>query len=486
MKKIKRYLFLLHRWLGIAVCLFIALWFASGIIMMYVEYPELTETERLESLPVLIPDDIKLNLGDALARVGTDADFFTARLSSVAGRPVYLLENPTGFHRVFADTGETFNAIDSKLALATASIFSGMRDELVYAGQIHDDQWTASSSLHSHRPLHKVLVDNAQGSVLYISSRTGQVVRDTHRNERFWNWLGSTIHWLYPIQLRRHSELWSKVVIYLSLAALFSVVTGALVGIMRLRLRRRYKSGSVSPYRSIGKWHHLLGLTCLIFIFTFIFSGFMSMSPWGLFSSEKAAAPQIERFTGSEMMIVSNFPSLNFTLWPKGIKEVEWLTIDNEGYLALSKASDEQLVLMHDGQKPASQPPSLLAQIEKNLPAMLPESIVVSVKTLHEYDNYYYSRHNRYRPLPVYRVSFDDNESTWYHIDLNTGKVISRHTDNSRIMRWLYNGLHSLDFIFLVNRGLLWDLTVILLSLLGLSFSVTSLIIAWRRFSKVF
>ena len=49
-KTFKRYLFLFHRWFGIAMCLLIALWFASGVIMMYVEYPELTEEERLAML----------------------------------------------------------------------------------------------------------------------------------------------------------------------------------------------------------------------------------------------------------------------------------------------------------------------------------------------------------------------------------------------------------------------------------------------------
>lgn len=32
----KRHLYLWHRWLGIALCLFMALWFVSGIVMLYV------------------------------------------------------------------------------------------------------------------------------------------------------------------------------------------------------------------------------------------------------------------------------------------------------------------------------------------------------------------------------------------------------------------------------------------------------------------
>ena len=47
LKKAKRLLYLFHRWLGVVLCVWFALLFASGIIMMYVEYPELTEEERL-------------------------------------------------------------------------------------------------------------------------------------------------------------------------------------------------------------------------------------------------------------------------------------------------------------------------------------------------------------------------------------------------------------------------------------------------------
>ena len=48
---IKRYLYLWHRWLGIALCLFMALWFVSGVVMLYVGYPKLTPAEHLAHLP---------------------------------------------------------------------------------------------------------------------------------------------------------------------------------------------------------------------------------------------------------------------------------------------------------------------------------------------------------------------------------------------------------------------------------------------------
>ena len=50
--------------------------------------------------------------------------------------------------------------------------------------------------------------------------------------------------------------------------------------------------------------------------------------------------------------------------------------------------------------------------------------------------------------------------------------------------RWLYNGMHSLDFGFLLRRGVLWDGIVIALSIVGFAFAVTSVVVGWRRVAR--
>ncbi len=49
----KRWIYLVHRWLGIGGCLLMLLWFVSGMVMLFVGYPKLTSGERLAALPVL-------------------------------------------------------------------------------------------------------------------------------------------------------------------------------------------------------------------------------------------------------------------------------------------------------------------------------------------------------------------------------------------------------------------------------------------------
>ena len=46
--------------------------------------------------------------------------------------------------------------------------------------------------------------------------------------------------------------------------------------------------------------------------------------------------------------------------------------------------------------------------------------------------------------------------------------------------RWLYHGLHSLDFPWLYNYRPLWDIVVITFMIGGTALCVTSLTLAWR------
>src|SRR5437763_920553 len=61
---------------------------------------------------------------------------------------------------------------------------------------IRHDQWTVAGDLDLHRPLWRVALDDAAATELYVSSATGEVVRDTTRRERWWGYAGSVAHWL--------------------------------------------------------------------------------------------------------------------------------------------------------------------------------------------------------------------------------------------------------------------------------------------------
>jgi hypothetical protein len=120
---------------------------------------------------------------------------------------------------------------------------------------------------------------------------------------------------------------------------------------------------------------------------------------------------------------------------------------------------------------------TLLARVQ----AAAPETAIVSHEMLTSYDSYYYSR-NGQAVLPVLRVKFSDPLETWVYVDPELGQLVASIHRLHRVERWLYNGLHSLDFGFWYDRRPLWDIGMILLSLGAL---VTSTIGMWVGFKRL-
>lgn len=115
---------------------------------------------------------------------------------------------------------------------------------------------------------------------------------------------------------------------------------------------------------------------------------------------------------------------------------------------------------------------------------LLPDVPIARVTVLQAYDFYWYAHHTP-RPLPVLRLRFADPQATWLHIDLTTGEVLELLDTSRRWYRILFNALHSLDFPWLLAYRPAWEFLVLLLCVLGLSLSVTAVVIAWHRLQTV-
>ena len=86
---LKRSVIFVHRWLGVAVCLFFLLWFPSGIGMMYWDFPSVTPADRLDRSAALDPSTIRLSPAEAYAVLNQTQAPAQARLNTFDGRPVY-------------------------------------------------------------------------------------------------------------------------------------------------------------------------------------------------------------------------------------------------------------------------------------------------------------------------------------------------------------------------------------------------------------
>ena len=101
-----------------------------------------------------------------------------------------------------------------------------------------------------HRPLYRIALNDDAGTEFYVSSVTGEVVLDTTRRERAWNYVGSVAHWIYPTILRRSHGAWDATVCWLSLVALIVAISGSILGIVRMKIA---DWRIVSPYSGLAE-----------------------------------------------------------------------------------------------------------------------------------------------------------------------------------------------------------------------------------------
>jgi hypothetical protein len=501
MIRAKRWLFLLHRWLGVMLCAFFAMWFVSGVVMMYVGYPKLTEAERLQHLPALDAATIALTPAQALQQAGIAGPLQELRLAVASGgRTVYLVvparEPKAGAGRrgpppgsgtlvIDAATGTLLREVGVPEALAAAAAYGGAAAAPRYDGVIQEDAFTHSRGLDAHRPLHVVQLADADHTRLYISGKTAEVVRDASRSERLWNYAGAWIHWLYPFRGNVFNAWWTDIVNWLSVLGIAVTLIGTVVGILRWRFLRTYKSGSHTPYKGfMMRWHHITGLLFAVITFTWIFSGLMSMNPWRIFDNG-APALRVQAMHGGPLQVSAQLarPQTLLVAAGSGIRELRWTMSDGKMLVLASAAAGRPLVL--DADTAASHVPDPAA-LKAAAARLLPDA-VLRVEVLNHYDMYYYSRDAHTmtggsdKPLPVWRVVFGDTHATWVHIDPATGAVLGRTDSTRRLSRWLFAMLHSWDWLPLLERRPLWDILMIVLSLGGTALSITGIVIGWRR-----
>ncbi|WP_195846327.1 PepSY domain-containing protein, partial [Bordetella pertussis] len=190
---------------------------------------------------------------------------------------------------VDAASGQLAGRATPAQARASALAYFGARHAAREGGLVSEDAHTHTRTLDEHRPLYVFEMDDPARTRLYVSSSTGEVVRDAPRLERGWNYVGAWLHWLYPLR----GAYWHDIVVWLSVLGVALTVSGTVVGLWRWRFARPYASGSRSPYRErFMRWHHIAGLLFAATTLTWIFSGLMSMNPWQVFGTR---ATQLDR-----------------------------------------------------------------------------------------------------------------------------------------------------------------------------------------------
>ncbi len=504
----RRVLIYTHRWLGITCSLLFVGWFVSGIVMMYAGMPVLSTEERLTRLATLDLSLARVDVGSAAARLGVSPERIL--IGMLGNRPVYRFTGAEGWTTVYADTGDVLDALDAGETLSIVRRFAPEHAGTVrYDARLTEpDQWTLQS--RAFLPLHRVVIGDAAETVLYVSDRTGEPVMQTTRDSRRWAYLGAVAHWLYFTPLRSRAALWTDVVIWLSMLGCVLCLSGLVWGLWRVGFRKRYRlraGPSYSPYAGLMRWHHYAGLVFGLVTCTWVFSGLLSMDPWIWHPGTEPTRIQRQVVTGGPLRLglltVEQLRAGVRAIVPSFVpKELEVVQLLGEPHLLAVNARDPVVddvrvslpnTLTGEWTHPLEQRLVSVEHLMRGafsrfeakrfaaLPvAVMPGADIIDATWLRTDDAYYYDR-SRLRRLPVFRVKYNDPVRTWLYFDPFRGTIARKEERLTRLNRWLYHGLHSLDFPFLYSRRPFWDIVVILLSLGGIAISVTPIAQAWRR-----
>jgi hypothetical protein len=461
----------LHRWWGVLFCLLFAMWFASGIAMHFVPFPARSEPAHFKgSVPIDLLE-IAHGPAEAVAASGIH-DALRVRLVGRSDQPVYLISEPSGTKALRArDLGDAgIHSDRDALAIAIAGARQRGLDpsRAGTANPVTYDQWTVSGDYDSDRPLYRIPLNDVSGTDLYVSSATGDIALVTTHQMRVLNYVGSIAHWIYPTALRHHGQAWSALLWWLSLLATIGACIGVVIGLTQLgRSLRR----AASPYRGLQAWHYRFGLVCAPFILSWIFSGWLSMDNGLLFSGNaiRAGAVAIADSSAWDKMRSDEVHRL-----PPEMTEIEWFVFDGRIYRReRDSAAGWRLVqVVPDANAP---PRSSLQQSEiddaaKRLGGDCSNTGAVAADDAYEPP--------RIVGEPIFRIACGD---IWFDVNGATGALVNRLDPSRRAERWLFGGLHTLDFSWLRQREWLRSSLIVVLCGCGFGFSLTGALLGWRR-----
>ena len=464
-----RALVLVHRYLGILVGLLMAAWFGSGIVMMYAGYPRPAEPERLQALAP-IDWHTCCHLADGL--FDDNQQFTDIQIESLLGTPVLRVRRPPLPDELIDLAQGSARDIDDNdarlIALFAASRLIGPDSAITDAATIEGDQWTFGIR---GGDLYRFGFNDPGGSRFYVGS-SGRIALHTTARQRFWAWLGAIPHWLYLEPLRTNGQLWSQIVIWTSLLGSFLTVLGLYLGIAQFR---RGKSRALSPYRGLFYWHHLAGLVFGVMTLTFVVSGLISMNPWGFLESRRGGeaariagpAPRWSEIRASLANLQARAPNAVSLTGKPFAGHLYWLSTGADGTVARLDGTGNMAPLTD-------------ADLAQAATRLADTNEIATQELITQEDTYYFSHHDQV-VLPAWRVILNDAGRTRYYLDPTSGALLQRTTINGRWHRWLFGGLHRLDFTAALRARPLWDIVMLVLLLGGIGLSATGVYLALRR-----
>jgi len=389
-------------------------------------------------------------------------------LEMSGGDPVYRILNWNGTGiAISARNGDRIDAVSSRTALHIVRQNLAAPNATLVKTDMVSDQWTVAGYWNALRPFHVIALNDARDTHYYVSIETGEIVLDTVRWERFWNYLGAVPHWVYFEFIRSDTGKWFWVIIVMSTIGIIVAASGLWLGISRLR--RPIGRQSISPFCGWMKWHHIAGVFGGIFLLAWMITGLLSMYPGGFLEQRAITQWEFEQYAGNEAPRFDTNVLSSMTVHTPDALQARFVWLGGRPFIVMHSDSGSSLTERFSD-----------ADLFAAAAELMPEANVVLSERLTEGDEYWHTGF-RTRSLPVLRVAFDDPENTWFHIDPISGAIVGILDDTGRLDRWTNSGVHDVDLAFLHKYRPLWDIVVWILMLAGLFIAVSGIVIGYRR-----
>jgi hypothetical protein len=234
------------------------------------------------------------------------------------------------------------------------------------------------------------------------------------------------------------------------------------------------------------RWHYVTGAIFGVLTLTWVFSGWLSMDPIDWDGGDRPAVrvpPGLSAVAAS----LDQFPAFDAAQWNealggRAVKEIEFRNVQGAPYYVVRGVEPNPL-LMAAGTMQIRREPFAASGIVDLIARFNRNTTIASSELLSDYDAYYYDR-DREAPLPVLRIKFADAGQTWMYVDPMMSQVVARFTRGRRVERWLYHGLHSLDFSFWYYNTPLWETGMVVLLGGGSILSFVGVVIGLKRLRR--
>lgn len=522
MKFLNWLLYQVHRWLGVAVGLFMFFWFFTGLMIMYSPSLNQSRTQQLAHAESLLPQVNWLSLGEVWQRSAEErkalvaeskpkanaegmglhggeatvnhqahkpVSIVDARLHSIANQPVWLVEDSRGKRFALSALDGSVLKVSAEQAVLIAKQWAKAQG---FEGDVHANLLeTIDSSIflrnqEALKPFHKIAVAD-DGQELLVSSRTGEVLHASTPVGRAFYLSGNWLHLLKPLTLLGFENIRHDVQLWTGFIATIASITGLIIGWIRWRPgfggKRTYSQGRTQPYREFWfKWHFWSGLIGGTLALLWALSGYLDTNPGKIFSTGEVGKDELARYIGDELPpVIANWQPATQIVPSEAqdVVELSWRRLGGEAVLLAYSRDGQRWPQVVEGAAPQFVETSLLSAVQR----VNADAPIAKQTLLNQYDSYYYPRHNQgqlERPLPVLKVELADQAGTHFYLDPQDGRLLAKLDSSRRLFRWVYTAIHHWDFGWLYYRPV-WDVWMLTWIGFGLVLGLSSVILGWRR-----